>query len=355
LYRGDPNWIPPLRQTQKEMVGYAKSPFYEDAEVQTFLAYRKGEVVGRIAAILNHAHNRFQKELRGFFGFFESIDDQSVAHALLDAARAWLADRNIQDVRGPMNPCQNHECGLLVEGFHIPPTFMMTYNPPYYARLLETYGFGKAQDLLAYYGHIDMLPKLDKKLGFIAQESQERFNIKLRPLDKKRFRQDVELFLELYNHSMVLTWGFVPMSEAEIKHTAAAMKWLIIPELTVIAEVDGKPIGAVFGLPDYNPRIKAIDGRLFPFGIFKLLSRKQDFRRARVLAANVLPEYQHWGVGLVLLRELVPKVLGSGLQEVEFSWVMESNKLSRGSLEKGGALLEKRYRLYDFPAPVAAT
>ena len=112
-------------------------------------------------------------------------------------------------------------------------------------------------------------------------------------------------------------------------------------------------LGAVFGLPDYNPRIKAIDGRLFPLGIFKLLSRKQDFRRARVLAANVLPEYQHWGVGLVLLRALLPKVLESGLQEVEFSWVMESNKLSRGSLEKGGALLEKRYRLYDFPTPAA--
>ncbi len=273
LYAGDPNFIPPLRQNQKEMVGFARSHFYDTAESQTFLAFRDGVVCGRVAAILNHAHNKFQNENRGFFGFFESVDDQQVADALLDAVRDWFSRRGITQLRGPTNPSLNHECGLLIDGFHLPPTFMMTYNPPYYARLLETYGFRKAQDLFAFSGTVDMLGGLDKKLDFIATESAERFNVRVRPINKARFRAEIETFLGLYNLSLQSTWGFVPISAPEIKQMSASMKHLIIPELALIAEVDGKPIGAIFGLPDYNPRIREIDGRLFPFGIFKLLSR----------------------------------------------------------------------------------
>ena len=151
LYRDDPNWIPPLRVDQKERVNYKQNPFYDNAEIETFLAYRDGQVCGRIAAIVNHAHIQCHKEQLGFFGFFESIDDQNVATALFDAARAWLAERDIHVMRGPANPSLNHECGLLVEGFDTPPYFMMTYNPPYYASLIENYGFQKAQDLLAFW------------------------------------------------------------------------------------------------------------------------------------------------------------------------------------------------------------
>ena len=351
LYRDDPNWIPPLVQNQKQLVGYARHPFHRDAEVQTFLAWRDGQPCGRLAAILNRAHNRFHQEQRGFFGFFESIDDESVAAGLFDAARSWFAARGITQLRGPVNPSLNYEVGLLVEGFDTPPTFMMTYNPPYYGRLIEAAGFRKVQDAYAFGGTVDMLDTLDEKLAFIAQAASERFGIRLRPIDKARFRQDIELFLEIYNRSLVGTWGFVPMSPAEVKHLSASLKHLIDPELALIAEVEGKPVGALFGLPDYNPRIKEIDGRLFPFGIFKLLSRKRGFRRFRVISANVLPEYQSWGVGLVLLNGLIPRVLASGLQEAEFSWVLESNHFSRKSLEKGGAILEKTYRIYDWPPP----
>lgn len=349
VYRDTPQWIPPLRKNQQEMVGYAHNPFHDDAEVQTFLAWRDGQVCGRIAAILNHAHNRFQRDNRGFFGFFESIDDQAVATALLDAVRDWLKQRGIEEIRGPANPSLNHECGLLVDGFDLPPTFMMTYNPPYYARLIETYGFRKVQDLFAFYGTINQLPEIAERIGPIIAYAEERFEIVTRGLNVKKFRAEIEMFLEVYNRSMVEMWGFVPMSPGEIRTMAAAMRHLIIPELTVVAMIEGEPIGALFGLPDYNPRIKEIDGRLFPFGVFKLLNKRRPFRRLRVISANVLPEYQRWGVGLVLVKGLVPKLLSSNIQEVEFSWVAESNKLSRGSLEKGGARIEKTYRMYDFP------
>ncbi len=169
LYRDDPNWIPPLRLNQKELAGFAKHPFYDDAAGQTFLALSGTRPIGRIQAIENPVHNRFHQERRGFFGFFESIDNQQIANGLFDAARAWLAARDIHQIRGPVNPSLNYECGLLVEGFHIPATFMMTYNPPFYARLIEAYGFRKAQDLFAFWAPIDIIPKLDAKLLFVAQ------------------------------------------------------------------------------------------------------------------------------------------------------------------------------------------
>jgi hypothetical protein len=224
---------------------------------------------------------------------------------------------------------------------------MMTYNPPYYARLIEACGLSKTQDMYAFWGHVDMLQSLDAKMQFIITEAKRRFDIKLRNIDRSRFRQDVRAFLDIYNRSLVGTWGFAPMSEAEVDHAAASLKHLIVREMTAAAEVDGKMVGAVFGLLDYNPRIKRIDGRLFPFGFIRLLRNKKAIKLVRLISTNVVPEYQKWGLGLVLLNRLLPDALAFGMQEAEFSWVLESNHLSYASLKRGGAEITKTYRLYD--------
>ena len=348
LYQGDPNWIPPLRSNQKELAGYKPHPFYARNSVQTFIATRGNEVCGRIAAILNHGHNVHYNERRGFFGFFECRDDQEAAAGLFDAVRQWFADQGIYKLRGPTNPSLNYELGLLIEGFDSQPTFMMTYNPPYYERLIENYGFRKTQDLYAFWGHLDMLPAIAAKLKPIADQIIERYNVKLRSLDKSRFMEDVRMFLSLYNRSMANTWGFVPMTPGEVDHMAEGLRYLIVPEMTVAAEIDGQVVGVAFGLPDYNPRIKEIDGRLFPFGFFHLLRNRRAIKKIRLISTNVIPEYQRYGVGLVLMQGLVPKAMEWGLQEAEFSWVLESNSLSYGSLKKGGAKITKTYRLYDY-------
>jgi GNAT superfamily N-acetyltransferase len=348
LYADDPHWVPPLRGNQKELVGYRPHPFYEDAVGQTFLALRDGRPCGRILALVNHAHDRRFNERRGFFGFFESIDDPGVASGLLDAASTWLRSQGATAMRGPCNPSLNYECGLLIEGFDSPPTFMMTYNPPYYAGLLENYGLAKSQDMFAYVGHVDMLDSLDEKLLFIAQEVQSRFDLLLRGAETSHFAQEVATFLDLYNRSMVGMWGFVPLSDAEVRHLASALRWLIVPEMVSVALAEGRPIGVSFGMLDYNPIIKEIDGRLFPFGFLKLFLRRRSIQRVRLISTNVLPEYQRWGVGLVLQANMLPKGLAWGMKEAEFSWVMESNHLSLKTLERGGAKRTKTFRLYDY-------
>lgn len=348
LYREDPLWIPPLRQNLKELVNFAHHPFYTRNKVQCFLARRDGKVVGRIAAILNVGHIERYDEKRGFWGFFESVDDTEVSGALFDAVKAWFAEQGIHKMRGPANPSLNHEVGTLVEGFDSSPAFMMTYNPPYYEKLILDYGYEKTQDLYAFWGHLNMLEGLDPKLQFIVDEAKKRFNLKLRRMDRRRFKEDVYTFLDIYNRSLVGTWGFVPIDKSEVDKMAADLKHLLVPELTSVCEVDGEVIGSMFGMLDYNPRIKQIDGRLFPFGFFRLLWNKKAIKNMRLISTNVVPEYQRWGIGLVILERLVADLRAWGVEEVEFSWVLESNHLSRASLERGGAKRSKTYRMYDY-------
>ncbi len=351
IYRDDPCWMPPLVMSQEELLGFRRSPFYEKSRSQSFLATRGGTDVGRITAIVNAGHIERYNEQRGFFGFFECDDDPAAAKALFDAAKDWLHARGMQTIRGPANPSLNYECGLLIEGFDTPPFFMMTHNKPYYAKLVEANGFGKVEDLYAFWGKLSMLSSLDSKLGVMVEGVKERFGVKVRPLDRSRFDEEVRMFLDIYNSSLGGTWGFVPLSPAEVKHMAASLKHLIVPELALVAEVDGKPIGSVFCLLDYNPRIKAINGRLFPFGFLKLLWNKKAIKRMRAISTNVIPEYQAWGVGLVLMAALVPQLYAWGMDEVEFSWVLESNHLSKRTLERGGALVTKKYRIYQDDPP----
>ncbi len=346
-YKDDPNWVPPLWSVQKELVGFKKHPFYDKNPSQAFLVSRGGKVVGRILALVNHEHNRRYKEQRGFFGFYECSHDEEASTLLLETACQWLREQGMAAARGPVNPSLNYECGTLVEGFDSPPTFMITYNPPYHDELIKAAGFEKAEDLFSYKCDISMLQNLDPKLAFILEEVKRRFEVTCRPLDTKKFKSDVRIFLEIYNRSLENTWGYVPMSENEIDHQAKGLKFLMIPELTSIAEIDGKPVGAGFGLLDFNPTIQRIGGRLFPFGWIRLFTDRKKIPRVRLISANVLPEYQKWGLGLVTLERIVPDAINYGITEGEFSWVLESNNLSRNTIERGGGKRTKRHRIYD--------
>lgn len=347
IYRDDPHWVPPLWMVRKESVGFKHHPFYDNASRKAFLVRRGDQVVGRVLAIVNHAHNERYEEQRGFFGFYECFDDTEASQFLFTHACRWLKQQGMTDVRGPANPSLNYEVGLLIDGFDSPPSFMITHNPPYYERLVEAFGFEKAQDMYCYEAGFHMLADIDPKIKFVIDEATRRFKVECRPLDRKKFDTDVREFLKIYNLSLDRTWGYVPMNEAEVDHMAKSLKYLIVPEYTSMALIDGKPVGAGFGLLDYNQIIKKIGGKLFPFGWIRLLTGKKKIDRIRLISANVLPEYQKWGLGLVTLAPLLPPAIENGIYWGEFSWVLESNSLSRGSIERGGAERFKTHRIYD--------
>ncbi|MGH7719716.1 MAG: GNAT family N-acetyltransferase [Gemmatimonadaceae bacterium] len=348
LYRADPYWVPPLRRDVAHLLDARRHPFYQHATAELFLAREGTRAVGRIAAIRNDLHLTHHAEPVGFFGFFETERDPAITHALLDAAGGWLAERGLSVMRGPANPSLNEECGLLVQGFDSSPVVMMPYNPPWYADLLEGAGFEKAKDLVAYFLGHDTPPE---RLVHASELLARRHRITIRPLDMKRFWQDVERVRDLYNAAWEQNWGFVPMTDAEFTHLAKQMKTVVDPSLVAFAEVDGELAGFAMALPDLNRALRHMRGRLFPFGWAKALWHSRGIDTLRVLTLGVLEKYRRTGAAEMLYLYLMRTAPRRGITKGEFSWILEDNLPMRTALEKLGASAYKTYRLYDRPLP----
>src|SRR5271157_2187389 len=254
IYANDPLWVPPLMMDREKLIDRKKNPFYAHSDMELFLAERNGKVVGRIGAIINHNHNKEHNENIGFFGFYESINDQAVANALFDAARKYLQSKGVTAMRGPANPSVNDEYGLLVEGFDRSPVVLMTYNPPYYGTLFEKYGFKKLKDLFAYL--LDQDTVYSERFVRFNEIVKQREGLTFRSIDMKHFKEEVDRIKVMYNKAWSKNWGAVPMTDAEFDALAADLKPVVVPELIIIAEAKGKPIGFALSLPDINVPLK---------------------------------------------------------------------------------------------------
>ena len=344
LYRDEPYWVPPLLFDQKQLLNRRKHPFHQHAEVEYFVAWRGEEAVGRIAAIVNHQYVQFHEEATGFFGFFESVDDVEVATALLTTAEQWVAARGMHQIRGPMSFSTNEECALLIDGFNSPPTVMMPYNPPYYVRLLEAGHYLKAKDLLAYLlDDTTPPPRLVRGVERLLQ----RQNIVIRPFNLKRFKQEIESLTIIYQSAWERNWGFVPMTAAEVDNFADQMWWVANPNLCLLAELDGEAIGFALALPDYNQALRHMNGRLFPFGLFKFLWYRRKISTARTLILGLKPGFRRRGIDAMLYLRLWQEAPKNGYPLVECSWILEDNWDMRRALERMGGRLYKTYRVYE--------
>lgn len=346
-YRDDPLWVPQLRRDVRTLLTPGKNPFFEHAEAQYWTARRPdGRTVGRIGAIKNDAHTREHDDRVGFYGFFESIDDQAVANALFDAAAEWLRPRGFDTMRGPMSPSVNDECGLLIANDGRPPSLMMPYNPPYYEGLHERYGFTKAKDMYAYEGGGTEAPE---RLLRLSGRVMERAGVTIRPLNKKRFSAEVELVKALYNRAWEKNWGFVPLTEAEIDHLAKQLKPIVVPDLVLFAERAGEVVGFGVALPDFNVALlHNRSGRLFP-GILKILWHSRRIHRARVLLLGVIPELRGRGVDGVLYAQVWSNCVKHGMPQGEGGWILEDNAPMNKAAEQLGFHVSKTYRIYDKP------
>lgn len=346
IYSGNPHWVPPLIYDKKNQFNKKKNPFFLHAEMELFLAYRGSEIVGRIAAIKNDRHNEFHNDKIGFFGFFECVDDQSVADKLFDTAKEWLKSKGLTSMRGPANPSSNEEYGMLLEGFEDSPRILMPYNPEYYLTLCENYGMIKAKDLYAYKLENHKVTS-SEKLRRGQDIARRRSGVKIYNVDMKIFDKHLEKFKQVYNQAWALNWGFVPMTDEEIDAMAKEVKPLIEESLILFAEINNQLVGAALVMLDYNEIFKNLNGRLFPFGIIKLFTQKKKVKWARVLTLGIIPEFQKRGLDAVLYWEIVNRAHDIGIDLGEASWILEDNDMmNRGAVTMNGELY-KKYRLYE--------
>lgn len=348
IYSNDSHWVPPLIFERKKILNTTKNPFYKHAEIQLYLAKNNGEIVGRIAAIKNDLHNKHHSDRVGFFGFFECIDDQQTANMLLDSAKQWLTEKGMDAMRGPANPSSNDEYGLLVEGFDDSPRILMPYNPEYYIKLFENYGLVKAKDLNAFKLETDKVLS-SEKLKRVADIARQRARLKIYQIDMKHFDSELEKVKYVYNKAWAPNWGFVPMTEEEIDVMAKDLKAIVEPSLVLFGEIEGKLVGFALVLPDYNHIFKKMNGRLFPFGIFKLLTQKKKIVWSRILTLGIIPEYQKRGLDAVFYYEIVTRAAKINIFLGEASWVLEDNEMMNRGLDVMNAQAYKKYRIYEIP------
>lgn len=348
IYKKESPWVPPLISAVTETLTEGKNPFWLHSKKQLFLAYDdNNEVIGRIAAIIDYNYIKFQDDNCGFFGFFECIDDVDTAKALFDAAKSWLKENDIPKMMGPMNPSTNDECGFLSEGFDLPPSLMMSYTPQYYIKLAEKSGLEKIKELYAYDMAVTADSRVDRLARIVKMSERKLPTLKVRTLSKDTFDEDLKAAISIYNRAWEKNWGFVPWSDEEFTYLASQIKGLIDPSMVVLAFISGAPVGMLVSVPDYNQVLKKLNGRLFPFGIFKFLHNRKKIDSLRLMIMGVIKEYRHKGIEAIMYSKGLENALKIGYKHCELSWVLDDNIMTQRTSEMMGGKIYKKYSIFQ--------
>lgn len=351
IYRDDPKYVRPLDFDLKQRLS-RKNPFFRHGEGTIFTAHRNGECVGRCTAQIDRAWNDRYGERTGFFGFFDTIDDQEVASALLQRAGEWLRSRGMRKIIGPLSLNSNEEMGCLVDGFDMPPMVMMPHHRPYQGKLIEGAGFVKAKDLYAWRYVVGPLPKRAQKAVDIIAALPE---VRTRHVDKKNLENEVRLVMDIFNDGWSDNWGFVPLTTPELKKLADDFKLLLVPELTQIVEIDGEPAAFAIAIPNLNEFIHDLNGKLLPTGVAKLLWRFKVVggKTARLALLGIRKKFRiqkkYGALSAYMYGELSRSGARLGIEWGELSWTLEDNHPVNLGIKMMGGEIYKTYRVYERP------
>jgi GNAT superfamily N-acetyltransferase len=347
LYADEPQWVAPVILERRQFLDRRKNPYFEHARAEYFLAWRDGRPVGRITAQVDDRSQEFQGNRWGWFGFFESEDDPEVAALLVDTARAWLEARGCDRMVGPCDFTTNDECGVLIEGHERTPLILSPWTHRYYPALLEGAGLEKAMDLLMWELHIAGRDKVNPVIWKLADRVESRYGVTVRQMRKRDMEAEVGRFMEIYNAAWEQNWGFVPLTEHEVRHYAKTLKPFLDENWAYVAEKDGETVGAALSLPDYNQVLKHLDGRLLPWRVVKALRARKQIDRVRVFALGVKPDWQHTGIAAKFYERhfdaatRTPQIWG------EMGWILETNTNMNRAMEAMGGRIVRRFRLFE--------
>jgi hypothetical protein len=344
LYTDNPVWIAPLRAVQKYILNVDYNPFWRHADRALFLARRNGSILGTISAQIDHAYNAHWREHCGSFGFFECVDDADVARLLFDAAADWLRARGMCAMRGPMSPSMGSECGFLTNAFDVPPTFAMAYNPPYYLDLAQTCGCTPVRELLAY-SKPAALPSPTTGVR-IAEQCGSDPQVRIRHLTRRGALQDAAVIAALYNECWTENWGFSPVTVAEVREIITVLRFIGHEETALLAYVNGEAAGFYLALPDVNQVLRGARGRLGPGVLWRWFRRRRYITRARTVMFGLKPRFRRTGL-TALLYCTADAFLRTHYREIEYGWLLDSNRAARAMMDYIGAVITKRYVIVE--------
>ncbi|MCE5274688.1 MAG: hypothetical protein LLG43_06100 [Deltaproteobacteria bacterium] len=349
IYENDPAWIPPLISDQKNLFDRKKGYFFEIGEAEFFLAYENSSLVGRITAHVNHLYeNKYDNET-GFFGFFEAVNDPEVAGALFDTASSWLKHKGKKIMNGPQSFSIYDSVGFEVEGAENIPSVGLFHFADYYKDFAEACGFVKCIDwhcfLVKRVNYTQHVPYLDEvKRGLLSSTDAIFKNLDMRDLTRRV--KDVQY---IFNAAWEGNWGHLPLTDKQTEMIFSEMKMFITPEFTVFAEKDGKTIGFILTLPDINPALRILNGRLYPWRILKFMREAKKTKRVRTVIMGVLPEYHGQHIDEIFYLKAIEQGLLSDIWESDCSLIVETNTKMIHALKPFTPELYKTYRIYERP------
>ena len=350
IYQGDPHYVRSLNQDLEDRFAPTKNPFFHHGEAVAFVAEKNGKIVGRIAASIDRSHLAKFNDATGFFGFLDTVDDAEVVKALLEAAEGWLRERGMKRILGPFSLNINEETGMLVEGFDTPPYLMMPHHRPYQAGLVEGAGYTRAKDFFAWRYEVG---SINTRTAKAHAEIAALPNVKSRPLNMKALDKDIQACVEIFNDAWSENWGAVPITKAEGEKMAQDFKLILMPEITRIVEIDGEAAAFAIAVPNLNELIPDLDGKLFPFGILKLLYRLkiEKPKTARLMLLGIRKKFQkhrkYAGLSHFMYTEMDAAGKKLGMTGGELSWTLEDNHGINIAIKSLGAKAYKRYRVWD--------
>lgn len=330
-----PHSVPQLRSEQLELIDPAKNPFFRHAKVELMIAWRGGKSVGRISAHIDELALRLPADQgfgpgTGFFGYFDA-EDKTVAAALLTAAENRLRGWGMTRVLGPVSLSIWEEPGLLVRGHDHSPTIMMGHHPAHYRGWIEHLGYTAAKSLLTY--ELDITQAFPPLIQRIVASGEKSPRITIRPIDKRRWDEEIRTVLAILNDAWSDNWGFVPFTPEEIAYAGKKMKPIVHPNLNMIAELDGVPVAFMMVLPDMNGVLAKIGGKLFPFGWARLVRwlNKPMGADMRVPLMGVKRELQNSRLASQLAFMLIERIRRNATQiyrskRGEIGWILDDNK-----------------------------
>ena len=345
IYAGYPRWVPPLKKEVRRMLDPRKHPFWEFSERVLFLARRGSETVGRIAGIIDSRHNQVHSEKMGSWGFFECADDPEAAAALFSSVETWVRQKGMNFMRGPLSPSMNNETGLLIEGFDYPPALMMPYTPPYYPRLVESCGFTKEKDLLAFLINGDY--RLPEWMNHLADRIAQKKGVHIRRARREDADSEFDLIREIYNASWSGNWGFVPLTDNEMRDIQKNVMPFVDPDLVFFIYYDGEPAAACVIFPDINPMLKRLNGRIGLMGLLKFLLYRREIKGLRLVLFGIKAKYRQLGLPMLAFHHIYDIVRKKEkFQYLEMGWTLEDNEAINSLAQEAGAKPYKKYRIF---------
>jgi len=348
IYAGYPHWVPPLKKEVRRMLDPHRHPFWEFSEGILFLARRGSETVGRIAGVIDRHYNEFHNEKMGIWGFFECADDPDAAAALFSSVETWARRKGMTFMRGPLSPSTNYEVGLLIEGFQYPPALMMAYNPPYYPRLVEACGYAKEKDLLAFL--IDGNYQPPDWMDRLAERITRKKGIHIRPARPKDADSEFDLIREIYNGAWSDNWGFVPLSDHEMRDIQKNVMKFVDPDMVFFIDYEDEPAAFCVIFPDMNPLLKRLNGRIGLSGLLKYLLYRREINGLRLLMFGIKEKFRQLGLPMLALHHIYKLAKEKEkYRYLELGWTLEDNESINSLVEEAGARRYKKYRIFRKP------